>query len=546
MSKDIKIFVSCHKPSIVLKNNLIYPVQVGTALSKKPLPNMLHDNEGDNISSKNRMYCELTAQYYVWKNIQADYYGFFHYRRYLSFSNKQYKENFEGIICNKLNEKAIKDYALDETSMRNLIEQYDVIAPKQAFALDVYKQYCLPKTQNKKDIDFCLNYIYEHFPEMKKIAKKAIHSSKSYFCNMFIMKKEIFQKYCAWLFEILEAHEKAMPLEHYDVQAYRVSGYLAERLCAIYLKWLKSQSNIKFKEVQRVMFKQTDDSDEIKADDNVCPILINADDKNFLNCGVLVNSIVKNTDEKNQYLIILNDLGLKFYQTNYFKRLSLPKNIKLKIISEKSIKNIENYNKIANYFKFLNKLVYISSNCIVNSDIYELFGTELKGSILGTRDLYKIIEFGKIKLKKQADLLERLTPYDSISSELLMLDLHKLRAGQCECQLLAQVWNVGINEKLKLAEKVYAFAPHYINNEYASALKNPKVVSFKGKVVPLNYPLVEFGDLYWQNALDSGLYELCNIYLINHYHRIRKNFYDTICPQGSYLRLFTKTYIKKY
>lgn len=43
------------------------------------------DNEGDNISGKNPDYCELTAQYWAWKNIDCDYYGFFHYRRYLTF-----------------------------------------------------------------------------------------------------------------------------------------------------------------------------------------------------------------------------------------------------------------------------------------------------------------------------------------------------------------------------------------------------------------------------------------------------------------------------
>ena len=40
---------------------------------------------GENIYPKNPDYCELTAQYWAWKNIDCDYYGFFHYRRYLTF-----------------------------------------------------------------------------------------------------------------------------------------------------------------------------------------------------------------------------------------------------------------------------------------------------------------------------------------------------------------------------------------------------------------------------------------------------------------------------
>ena len=60
---DIKIYVVCHKPSYVPENPYLYPIQVGTALNGTKLPGMRHDDEGDNISQKNKTYCELTAQY---------------------------------------------------------------------------------------------------------------------------------------------------------------------------------------------------------------------------------------------------------------------------------------------------------------------------------------------------------------------------------------------------------------------------------------------------------------------------------------------------
>lgn len=548
MKKDIKIFVSCHKPSNVIKNELIYPIQVGTALSNKVLPNMLHDNEGINISHKNKMYCELTAQYYVWKNIQADYYGFFHYRRYLTFSNKKHKENYEGIYREKLDNSVIKDFGLDEANMRNIIEQYDVIAPKQSYAVNVYGQYCLALTQNKRDIDFCLKYIYEHYPEMKKIAKKAIHSSTSYFCNMFIMKKEIFNQYCSWLFEILEAHEKAMPLEHYDVQAYRVSGYLAERLCAIYLKWLKSQPDIKFKEVQRVMFGQTDDSNEIMVkNSNVCPVLLNVSNKNFLNSAVLLNSIIDNAKQENNYQIFINNLGLKYYQINYFKRLKYQNNIAIKIISEKCLKNITNFKFVANSLKHMEKIIYLSSNCVVNTDIYNLFDTKIESCVAGTRNLNDIIKCGKTKLKRQAEKINKSNPYEAISSNVLLLNLAKIRKEEIiSSQIIDLEWNVIINEAYKIEEKIYAFAPYKINNEYVNALKNPSIVSFEGKITPLHNPLVQHGNLFWENAKKTPIYEICELFLFKNFRKIRQSVYDTLFPIGSTRRLFTKTYIKKY
>ena len=50
--------------------------------------NYLKDNEGENISSKNKNFCELTGIYWMWKNIDANFYGMMHYRRYISLENK--------------------------------------------------------------------------------------------------------------------------------------------------------------------------------------------------------------------------------------------------------------------------------------------------------------------------------------------------------------------------------------------------------------------------------------------------------------------------
>ena len=80
---DIKLFVCCHRPCEVPGHPLLVPLQVGAALADGHFAGFVHDDTGDNISHKNRSYCELTGQYWAWKNAEADYYGFFHYRRYL-------------------------------------------------------------------------------------------------------------------------------------------------------------------------------------------------------------------------------------------------------------------------------------------------------------------------------------------------------------------------------------------------------------------------------------------------------------------------------
>ena len=73
---NIKIFVSAHKQATFPEGNSIVPVQVGAANAATRFTNTLHDDEGVNISAENPRYCELTAQYWAWKNEDADYYGF--------------------------------------------------------------------------------------------------------------------------------------------------------------------------------------------------------------------------------------------------------------------------------------------------------------------------------------------------------------------------------------------------------------------------------------------------------------------------------------
>ena len=65
---DIKIFMCCHKDFDTVPP-LCTPIQCGSAINS-PVDGALPDNIGDNISEKNPEYCELTAHYYAWKNVE--------------------------------------------------------------------------------------------------------------------------------------------------------------------------------------------------------------------------------------------------------------------------------------------------------------------------------------------------------------------------------------------------------------------------------------------------------------------------------------------
>ena len=80
--EKIKILVACHKQAEVFKNNVYLPIHVGKALHKDVDLGFQGDDTGENISSLNPLYCELTAQYWGWKNLDVEYIGLCHYRRY--------------------------------------------------------------------------------------------------------------------------------------------------------------------------------------------------------------------------------------------------------------------------------------------------------------------------------------------------------------------------------------------------------------------------------------------------------------------------------
>ena len=79
---NIKIMVAVHKPYWMPTDSVYLPIHVGK--EGKADIGFQGDNTGDNISSKNSHYCELTAMYWAWKNLEADFVGLVHYRRYFT------------------------------------------------------------------------------------------------------------------------------------------------------------------------------------------------------------------------------------------------------------------------------------------------------------------------------------------------------------------------------------------------------------------------------------------------------------------------------
>ena len=137
--KKIKIYVAYHKKGQIIKNEVFEPIHVGHSLNPDEWfeNNMICDNNGINISHKNKGYCELTAHYNVWKNLEQfdnpDYVGFCHYRRLFNFNTEiEYEENNHSKIDYPfINENLYRAFSLNRETIEKVIENNDVITIKK-------------------------------------------------------------------------------------------------------------------------------------------------------------------------------------------------------------------------------------------------------------------------------------------------------------------------------------------------------------------------------------------------------------------------------
>lgn len=231
---NIKILVAAHKPYWMPEDKIYLPIQVGSANSDLDL-GFQRDDTGDNISKKNKNYCELTGLYWAWKNLNAEYIGLAHYRRH--FTVRKGKDK--------------KTLPINEQELTPLLNKSDVILPRKRnyYIETTYTQYI--HAHHKEDLDITEQIIEEKCPEYKDAFNLVMNSSKGHRFNMFVMKKDVFDSYCNWLFSILFELEKRLDISNYSANDARVFGFVGERLLDV---WIKT-NNIQYIDIPYVFME---------------------------------------------------------------------------------------------------------------------------------------------------------------------------------------------------------------------------------------------------------------------------------------------------
>lgn len=208
---NTKIWVIAHKKYSEPKDEMYETLHVGRALSENL--GYQGDDTGDSISEKNKNYCELTGMYWLWKNYDCDIIGICHYRRF-------FIEN-ERLLTKAYIEKTLESY--DIIAARNGAVEYDTVR----------QQY--DEKHYGSDMDVCRKVIVEKYPSYVNAFDVMQDSRLMNYCNMLIARKEIYDEYCNWLFDILFEVEKRIDISDRDDYQKRVMGFLSERLFKVWL-----------------------------------------------------------------------------------------------------------------------------------------------------------------------------------------------------------------------------------------------------------------------------------------------------------------------
>lgn len=236
MEKTLNIINCCHKVDLIAKQPYFTPIQVGKANSLLDL-GIQGDDTGENISTKNDSYCELTGLYWIWKNHNdAEVIGLSHYRRYFDFHGQC--ETILPFTRFKTSQFNSLDYSVPKHIWERIKNGSVVLARPTHYSTPLFLNYASAHVSDDLRI---LEYVIKKTqPENVKRAYYNLFYKKNKLSpyNMFLMNHSDFNTYCKWLFGILEDTEKLCDIEHYNPVQKRIYGYMAERLLNV---WVEAQ-----------------------------------------------------------------------------------------------------------------------------------------------------------------------------------------------------------------------------------------------------------------------------------------------------------------
>lgn len=518
---------------------------------------MIGDDTGDNISTRNNEYCELTAIYWAWKNSTADeYVGLMHYRRFLDFEGAFDSEKAE-VFVGEFDINRYVNHASEIVSSTSA----DIFVPKPfKMTQTVWDNYCTG--HQEQDLCAVREILKDGSPAIFEAFEETLASKEIYLGNIFLMKRNLFNEYCEWLFDVLEKLEKLkLNREYYSPYQSRYLGFIAERLLTVYVNYLhRKQPELRIEHrhilnISNAIAYPYRLSKDFNTEESV-NIVFAADRAYVPHSAAMIHSLLQSKTENAEYnlFFLATDVDAKAREllqliVSRFDRSNLFF-INVGEYFEKSYKSPTRtpsnatYNRffIFDLFPHLDRILYLDCDTIVLECVEELFNTPMGNALLAgvpdvimTRTLNiqvttKDPNFPDLYNYQRSELgLSDVQINNYVNAGVLLFNLKRIDAKKCSRELKEKglkgkclfrdqdILNSYFKEEMVVLPSRYnvfnTFSDGYSKvprRNYDSAMaakKNPAIVHFAAEgFKPWNNQSVPFADLYWKHLLCTPFY----------------------------------------
>lgn len=257
MNRKISIAVCYYlSETTYVDNEYCIPLQLGFHETGIEM-GIQKDNTADNRSLKHPVYSEYSGVYWLWKNVSSEYKGMMHHRRSFTLVNVSLSEKI--IICTRLLVNYVKNlYKHSTISYSEIVKcgsneeykeklnsflrklpdffenGYDIVVPKPyhfyRITIEEFFDEVVGRTMMRTLQLILKNEYSDHYPYFEK----TLRGSRLYYANLEIMRNEIFDEYCSFVFGVFDLLENELLKKKYyidlnkEMALYRSFGYIGE------------------------------------------------------------------------------------------------------------------------------------------------------------------------------------------------------------------------------------------------------------------------------------------------------------------------------
>ena len=200
-------------------------------------PDILRDDAGDTIADRNPEFSEMTAIYWVWKNVtDLDAVGFCHYRRYFDFRTSVWQPARETPLRSLREVRKYESHFVDTSVIaRHLDDGAIIVARPTAEGVANAEQYMTAHIP--EHYLAMVNYVLAHHPHLAPQVVAQVRDVRLYGNNMFVMPWAEFDGLCRFWFDCLFGLDRQLSAELVAYQR-RVPAFLSERIFDLHIRWL--------------------------------------------------------------------------------------------------------------------------------------------------------------------------------------------------------------------------------------------------------------------------------------------------------------------